>query len=203
MRVLPQPRPRLRPARRWPGHARRPRFVAAGRARRSVADLSGAPAEFQHRPRAETRTIISLAWRRWPRSASRRARAKKTATQTAAAAANIVPQGGLFWDGRADTLQDQALFPLLDPHEMDGGSIENVAEKLRRAPYAERFVGLFGAAHLQQSALAGLGGDVRRRALSVRRPEVPPLHQQVRLLAGGQGAAERERVARLAIVQRP
>jgi cytochrome c peroxidase len=73
------------------------------------------------------------------------ARAKKTAAQTAAAAANIVPQGGLFWDGRADTLQDQAIFPLLDPREMDGGSTEKVADKLRHAPYAERFAGLFGA----------------------------------------------------------
>ncbi len=72
------------------------------------------------------------------------ARAKKTASATAASAANIVPQGGLFWDGRADTLQSQALFPLLDPHEMDGGSIERVADKFRHAAYADRFTGLFG-----------------------------------------------------------
>jgi cytochrome c peroxidase len=80
-------------------------------------------------------------------------RAKKTATGTAGSAANIVPQGGLFWDGRADTLQDQALLPLLDPREMDGGSLETVAEKLRRAPYAERFVGLFGAGVFGNSRL--------------------------------------------------
>jgi cytochrome c peroxidase len=73
------------------------------------------------------------------------ARAKKVATATAAAAANIVPQGGLFWDGRADTLQDQAIFPLLDRNEMDGGSLEVVADKLRRARYAGRFAELFGA----------------------------------------------------------
>jgi cytochrome c peroxidase len=76
---------------------------------------------------------------------SRTGRAKKTATQTAASAEEIVPQGGLFWDGRVDTLQDQATGPLLDPREMDGGSIEKVADKLHHAPYAERFVGLFGA----------------------------------------------------------
>jgi cytochrome c peroxidase len=72
------------------------------------------------------------------------ARAKKIATEGAAAAQNIVPQGGLFWDGRADTLQDQALFPLLDPREMDGGSIDIVADKLQHAPYADYFSGLFG-----------------------------------------------------------
>jgi cytochrome c peroxidase len=72
------------------------------------------------------------------------ARAKKTATGTAASAANIVPQGGLFWDGRADTLQDQAFGPLLDPREMDGGSVETVAGKLK--PYAATFTALFGPA---------------------------------------------------------
>ena len=72
------------------------------------------------------------------------ARVQKTATQAAQSAANIVPQGGLFWDGRADTLQMQASGPMLDPREMDGGSIEIIAEKLRKAPYAQKFAALFG-----------------------------------------------------------
>jgi cytochrome c peroxidase len=71
-------------------------------------------------------------------------RAQKTATQTAQSAVNIVPQGGQFWDGRADTLQAQATAPLLDPREMDGGSIAIVATKLRDAPYAKGFTELFG-----------------------------------------------------------
>jgi len=71
-------------------------------------------------------------------------RAQKTATETAQAAANLVPQGGLFWDGRANTLQDQAIAPMLDPREMDGGSVETVAAKLRQASYSKRFVELFG-----------------------------------------------------------
>ncbi len=61
-----------------------------------------------------------------------------------AAAATLVPQGGLFWDGRADTLQDQALGPLLNPLEMDGGSVTRIAAKLRRAAYAPLFAQLFG-----------------------------------------------------------
>jgi cytochrome c peroxidase len=80
------------------------------------------------------------------------ARTTKTAGGSGASV-NIVPQGGLFWDGRADTLQDQALFPLLDPNEMDGGSAEIVADKLRRAPYANRFVELFGAGVLKNQRL--------------------------------------------------
>jgi cytochrome c peroxidase len=72
-------------------------------------------------------------------------RVTKTARDTAQAAANIVPQGGMFWDGRADTLQIQAMGPLLNPLEMDGGSIQIVAAKLQAAPYANRFAQLFGA----------------------------------------------------------
>ena len=80
------------------------------------------------------------------------ARAEKIATQTAQSA-NIVPQGGLFWDGRADTLQMQASGPLLDPREMDGGSIEIIAEKLRQAPYARKFAALFGENILKNANL--------------------------------------------------
>jgi cytochrome c peroxidase len=72
------------------------------------------------------------------------ARATKTAASTAQSAANIVPQSGLFWDGRADTLQIQAMGPLLSPFEMDGGSIQRVAAKLQAAPYAGDFNQLFG-----------------------------------------------------------
>jgi cytochrome c peroxidase len=71
------------------------------------------------------------------------ARSEKIATKTAQSA-NIVPQGGLFWDGRVDTLQMQASGPLLDPREVDGGSIEIMAEKIRQAPYARKLAALFG-----------------------------------------------------------
>jgi cytochrome c peroxidase len=64
------------------------------------------------------------------------------------AGTNLVPQGGLFWDGRADTLQSQALGPLLNPSEMDIAGVAAVAAKLRSAPYAPSFVQLFGASIL-------------------------------------------------------
>jgi cytochrome c peroxidase len=65
--------------------------------------------------------------------------------------AGAVPQGGLFWDGRADTLQSQALGPLLNPLEMNGGSLARVATVLRHAPYASRFVQLFGPAIFERA----------------------------------------------------
>jgi cytochrome c peroxidase len=71
-------------------------------------------------------------------------RAQKTAATTAQSAANIVPMGGLFWDGRVNTLQSQAMGPLLSPFELDGGSVARVAAKLQAAPYAGSFTELFG-----------------------------------------------------------
>jgi cytochrome c peroxidase len=80
-------------------------------------------------------------------------RAQKNADDTAQSAAALVPQGGLFWDGRADTLQQQALVPMLNPLEMDGGSVAAVAARLRRAPYAKDFVALFGPTILDKPDL--------------------------------------------------
>jgi cytochrome c peroxidase len=68
------------------------------------------------------------------------------APPAASGAANVVPQGGLFWDGRADTLQSQAIEPLLNPREMDARSVGAVAAALRRAPYAPQMQQLFGPA---------------------------------------------------------
>jgi cytochrome c peroxidase len=80
-------------------------------------------------------------------------RVRKTAQDTQASSANLVPQGGLFWDGRANTLQQQADGPLFNPLEMDGGSPRDVARKLRHAAYAPQFVSLFGPSVLQDPRL--------------------------------------------------
>lgn len=53
--------------------------------------------------------------------------------------------GGLFWDGRVDTLAAQAAGPLLDPLEMNNASREQVAGKLR-AHHAAAMKQVFGAA---------------------------------------------------------
>jgi cytochrome c peroxidase len=56
----------------------------------------------------------------------------------------MVARGGLFWDGRANTLQDQAMGPLFNPSEMGNTSVATVAGRLRGAKYAPQFVTLFG-----------------------------------------------------------
>jgi cytochrome c peroxidase len=87
--------------------------------------------------------VISLAQQAL--QAAGRARVLKTAAAPQAAAVNLVPQGGLFWDGRADTLQQQIDGPLYNPLEMDAGSPARVIAKLETAPYARDFVQLFGS----------------------------------------------------------
>jgi cytochrome c peroxidase len=74
-------------------------------------------------------------------------RAKKTAG-TAPTAVAMVPQGGLFWDGRADSLQRQAYLPMLNPVEMANTSEAEVARKLAHTRYRQSFTQLFGPAIL-------------------------------------------------------
>lgn len=71
-------------------------------------------------------------------------RHRKTAADPGAAGANLVPQGGLFWDGRAATLQEQALVPLLNPREMANPDRASLAGKLRRLGYGRALAALIG-----------------------------------------------------------
>ena len=70
-------------------------------------------------------------------------RASKAAGVTPANAP-MVGQGGLFWDGRADSLQRQAIIPMLNPVEMANPSVAEVARKLAHSRYRSSFVQLFG-----------------------------------------------------------
>jgi cytochrome c peroxidase len=54
------------------------------------------------------------------------------------------PAGGFGWDGRFGTLHEQGAFPLLSSNEMGNAGPEDVAAKLRRAPYAQEFREVFG-----------------------------------------------------------
>jgi cytochrome c peroxidase len=79
------------------------------------------------------------------RVAMQSAGARRSAKSAGAAAGvPMVPQGGLFWDGRASTLQAQATGPLFDHVEMDGGSVNAVANRLR-GRYGDRLAQLLGA----------------------------------------------------------
>ncbi|HEY1393852.1 MAG TPA: cytochrome c peroxidase, partial [Methylibium sp.] len=60
------------------------------------------------------------------------------------------PFGGLFADGRVDTLARQAREPLLAPHEMNNGSGAAAARQLQRTGYRAAFEAQFGPGVLQQ-----------------------------------------------------
>lgn len=53
--------------------------------------------------------------------------------------------GGLFWDGRVNTLAEQAKGPPLNPLEMANPDVETIAAKLRKLSYAPLFVEVYGA----------------------------------------------------------
>jgi cytochrome c peroxidase len=57
---------------------------------------------------------------------------------------NEPPTGGFGWDGRFNTLREQAAFPLLAPNEMANSGPGAVAAALSRTPYAQEFRRVFG-----------------------------------------------------------
>ncbi|MCB0509076.1 MAG: c-type cytochrome [Bacteroidetes bacterium] len=59
--------------------------------------------------------------------------------------------GGFFWDGKAEFLNQQALFPMVSEHEMNNRDFSLVSSKLKRAPYYPKLEKLFGKQVLADS----------------------------------------------------
>ncbi len=113
----------------------------------SLKYLAGTPG-FSIGPEDETAEHIDMT--ALAVSALQKRRADKVAGS--AASVQMVPQGGLFWDGRANTYEDQANGPMFSPFEMAAGDVPTLAKKLRQADYRHYFVELFGAHILQDDA---------------------------------------------------
>lgn len=64
------------------------------------------------------------------------------------------PMGGFFWDGRANSLAEQARKPFLGANEMANASAQSVIDKLRNRPYAKRFQQVFGAGIFNDAEVA-------------------------------------------------
>ena len=67
---------------------------------------------------------------------------------------DVDPVGGLFWDGRADTLAQQALGPLLNPLEMNNPDAASVLAKIASGIYGKKFRDEFGANIFSNPTLA-------------------------------------------------
>lgn len=59
--------------------------------------------------------------------------------------------GGFFWDGKAEFLNQQALFPLTESNEMNNHGFGMVAEKIKQASYYPRLEKLFGKEMMKDS----------------------------------------------------
>ncbi|HUS86994.1 MAG TPA: cytochrome c peroxidase [Bacteroidales bacterium] len=62
--------------------------------------------------------------------------------------------GGLFWDGRANTLAEQSMGPPVNPLEMANTDAASVAGKLRSLDYADLFYEIYGADALKEPHVA-------------------------------------------------
>ena len=57
---------------------------------------------------------------------------------------DVDPIGGFFWDGRADTLAQQAQMPFLAANEMNNKDGAAVVSKIATGPYAKQMTDVFG-----------------------------------------------------------
>jgi cytochrome c peroxidase len=67
---------------------------------------------------------------------------------------NVIFNTGQFWDGRVDSLEDQATLPLINPVEMGNRSVDDVVKRLSSSPdYNAEFETAFGG-RVTQARLA-------------------------------------------------
>lgn len=92
-------------------------------------------------------------------------------------------RGGLMADGRADTLAQQALMPWFSPLELDNGSTETLARRLRAAPYAAQFTAQFGAGGDAAATVAAMAQAVQ--AFQREDPRLQPFDSKFDQVAAG------------------
>jgi len=101
--------------------------------------------------------------------------------------------GGLFWDGRANTLAEQAQGPPLNPLEMANPDVDTIAAKLRALDYARLFTEVYGEEALAdpQKAFDHMADAI---AAYEKTPEVSPFDSKYdHWLRGEAELSEQER----------
>lgn len=77
----------------------------------------------------------------------------------------------LFWDGRADSLEEQALGPITNPIEMGMDSMETAIANIQEVPeYQERFKAVFGDEGITEETIAKAIATFERTILSGNSP---------------------------------
>ena len=110
--------------------------------------------------------------------------------------------GGLFLDGRAETLEAQAALPFLNPLEMNNPSRDAVVAQLRRAPYRGRFERVFG-----REVLAEVDGAYEAMTLAIaafeRTPAFAPFSSKYDAFLAGRARLTRRERRGLALFEDP
>lgn len=94
------------------------------------------------------------------------------------------PGGGFTWDGRADTLAEQAAIPLLDKNEMANTDKASVATKLKAAAYTDLFLQAFGPHALDDDNTAFDDAGKALQAFQLEDPSFHPYSSKYDLAAG-------------------
>jgi cytochrome c peroxidase len=88
------------------------------------------------------------------------------------------PGGGFAWDGRADSLAEQAKAPLLSPFEMANANPTEVIARLRASRSAAAFVRAFGAAALGDVDLAFSKVELALQSFQIEDPSFHPYNSR-------------------------
>jgi cytochrome c peroxidase len=84
------------------------------------------------------------------------------------------PGGGFTWDGRAQSLAEQASIPLLAANEMANASAADVVSKLKAGPYADLFRQAFGAQAFDDPAKAFANAGLALQRYQLEDPDFHP-----------------------------
>ncbi len=94
--------------------------------------------------------------------------------------------GGLFLDGRVNTLEEQAQKPFLNPKEMNNANADEVISRLRTSPTANLFLEVFGGASLDMGQESQAFDNVAKAIAAFERtPEFSPFSSKFDLYLQG------------------
>jgi cytochrome c peroxidase len=108
--------------------------------------------------------------------------------------------GGLFWDGRVNTLAEQAQGPPLNPLEMANPDTVTIAEKLRALDYAELFMEVYGPDALDHpdKAFAHMADAIEAYE---KTPEVSPFSSKYDFWLRGEAELSEQELRGLALFE--
>ena len=111
-------------------------------------------------------------------------------------------RGGLFWDGRAGSFEEQVAFPLLNPLEMNNPDKASVVEAVRHATYADDLREAFGPTALDDVD-AGFAHVAEALAAFERTPTFAPFSSKYDRYLAGQAELTASEQRGLAVFEDP